>query len=62
MVHLTKQHLELYFISSPESSSLTPLFDTGSFTTSNPYHPDFVVKDPVDGTCTPINRFRILQI
>ena len=31
--------------SSPESSSLTPLFDTGSFTTSNPYHPDFVVKD-----------------
>jgi hypothetical protein len=37
--------------SSPVSSSLTPLFNTGSFTTSNPYHPDFVVKDPSkDGT------------
>ena len=37
--------------SSPVSSSLTPLFDTGSFTTSNPYHPDFVVKDASkDGT------------
>jgi hypothetical protein len=37
--------------SSPVSSSLTPLFNTGSFTTSNAYHPDFVVKDPSkDGT------------
>ena len=37
--------------SSPVSSSLTPLFNTGSFTTSNPYHPDFVVKDASkDGT------------
>jgi len=37
--------------SSPESSSLIPLFNTGSFSDSNPYHPDFVVKNPsVDGT------------
>ena len=37
--------------SSPVSSSLTPLFNTGSFSTSNPYHPDFVVKDAsMDGT------------
>jgi hypothetical protein len=36
---------------SPVSSSLTPLFNTGSFTTSNPYHPDFVVKNASkDGT------------
>ena len=32
--------------SSPESTSLIPLFDTSSFTTSNDYHPDFVIKDP----------------
>ena len=37
--------------SSPESSSLIPVFNTGSFSDSNPYHPDFVVKNPsVDGT------------
>ena len=37
--------------SSPESSSLIPIFNTGSFSDSNPYHPDFVVKNPsVDGT------------
>ena len=30
--------------SSPVSSSLTPLFNTGSYSTSNPYHPDFVDK------------------
>ena len=37
--------------SSPESASLVPLFNTGSFVSSNPYHPDFVVKDPTqDGT------------
>ena len=48
--------------SSPVSSSLTPLFNTGSFT-SNPYHPDFVDKDASkDGTAHSINRFRILQI
>ena len=36
---------------SPVSSSLTPLFNTGSFTTSNQYHPDFVVKNASkDGT------------
>ena len=36
--------------SSPVSSSLTPLFNTGSFT-SNPYHPDFVLKNAdEDGT------------
>ena len=37
--------------SSPVSSSLTPVFNTGSFSTSNLYHPDFVVKDASqDGT------------
>lgn len=37
--------------SSPESASLVPLFDTGSFVSSNPYHPDFLVKTPTsDGT------------
>jgi hypothetical protein len=37
--------------SSPESSCVPPLFNTGSFTTSNPHHPDFVVKNPnADGT------------
>jgi len=37
--------------SSPESASVPPLFNTGSFSTSNPHHPDFVVKNPdVDGT------------
>ena len=36
--------------SSPESSSLVPLFDTGSFSTSYPYHPDFVVKNPTEDT------------
>ena len=34
--------------SSPESSSLIPLFDTGSFSSNNSYHPDFVVKNPTD--------------
>jgi len=35
---------------SPESASVSPLFNTGSFSTSNTYHPDFVVKDPdIDG-------------
>ena len=49
--------------SSPVSSSLTPLFDTGSFTTSNPYHPDFVVKDASkDGTAHQSTGVRILQI
>jgi len=37
--------------SSPESDCVPPLFNTGSFTTSNPHHPDFVVKNPTsDGT------------
>ena len=36
--------------SSPESSSLIPLFDTGSFSSNNPYHPDFIVKNPSDDT------------
>jgi len=37
--------------SSPESASLVPLFNTGSFVSSNPYHPDFLVKTPTsDGT------------
>jgi len=37
--------------SSPESASVPPIFDTGSFSTSNAYHPDFVVKNPAaDGT------------
>ena len=37
--------------SSPVSSSLTPLFNTGSYSTSNPYHPDFVIKNAdEDGT------------
>ena len=37
--------------SSPVSSSLIPVFNTGSFSDSNAYHPDFVVKNPAqDGT------------
>ena len=37
--------------SSPESASVVPIFNTGSFSNSNAYHPDFVVKDPdTDGT------------
>tara|TARA_R100000781_G_scaffold51398_1_gene33863 strand:- start:1023 stop:2828 length:1806 start_codon:yes stop_codon:yes gene_type:complete len=37
--------------SSPESASLIPLFNTGSFSDTNAYHPDFVVKNPAnDGT------------
>jgi len=37
--------------SSPESASLVPAFNTGSFSDNNAYHPDFVVKDPSkDGT------------
>ena len=37
--------------SSPESASLVPVFNTGSFSDNNAYHPDFVVKDPSkDGT------------
>ena len=36
--------------SSPESSSLIPLFDTGSFSSNNSYHPDFVVKNPTADT------------
>ena len=37
--------------SSPESASLVPLFNTGSFASSNSYHPDFLVKTPTsDGT------------
>ena len=36
--------------SSPESSSLIPLFDTGSFSSNNSYHPDFVVKNPAADT------------
>jgi hypothetical protein len=37
--------------SSPESASLVPLFNTGSFVSSNQYHPDFLVKTPTsDGT------------
>tara|TARA_Y100001973_G_scaffold82309_1_gene121624 strand:+ start:833 stop:2650 length:1818 start_codon:yes stop_codon:yes gene_type:complete len=37
--------------SSPESSSVVPLFNTSSFVSSNPYHPDFLVKTPTqDGT------------
>ena len=37
--------------SSPESASLIPLFNTSSFSDTNAYHPDFVVKDASkDGT------------
>ena len=37
--------------SSPESVSLIPVFNTGSFSDTNAYHPDFVVKNPAqDGT------------
>jgi len=37
--------------SSPVSSSLIPVFNTGSFSDSNAYHPDFVIKNPAqDGT------------
>ncbi|MAG48624.1 hypothetical protein CMO86_02815 [Candidatus Woesearchaeota archaeon] len=37
--------------SSPESASLIPLFNTSSFSDTNAYHPDFVVKNPAqDGT------------
>ena len=37
--------------SSPESASLIPTFNTSSFSDTNAYHPDFVVKDASrDGT------------
>jgi|TARA_B100000900_G_scaffold251474_1_gene214250 hypothetical protein len=37
--------------SSPVNSSLIPIFNTGSFSDSNAYHPDFVIKNPAqDGT------------
>ena len=37
--------------SSPESASLIPIFNTSSFSDTNAYHPDFVVKNPTeDGT------------
>ena len=37
--------------SSPVNSSLIPVFNTGSFSDSNAYHPDFVIKNPAqDGT------------
>ena len=37
--------------SSPESASLVPIFNTSSFSDTNAYHPDFVIKDPdTDGT------------
>ena len=37
--------------SSPESASLVPIFNTSSFSDTNAYHPDFVVKDASrDGT------------
>ena len=37
--------------SSPESASVVPIFNTGSFSDGNAYHPDFVIKDPdTDGT------------
>jgi hypothetical protein len=37
--------------SSPESSSVIPIFNTSSFSDTNAYHPDFVVKNPSqDGT------------
>jgi len=37
--------------SSPESSSVIPIFNTSSFSDTNAYHPDFVVKNPTqDGT------------
>ena len=46
-----KETFRTILSSSPESTSLVPLFDTGSFTTSNPHHPDFVIKSPTeDGT------------
>ena len=36
---------------SPESASVVPVFNTGSFSDNNAYHPDFVIKDPSkDGT------------
>ncbi len=36
---------------SPESASVVPVFNTGSFSDNNAYHPDFVIKDPDnDGT------------
>ena len=41
-----KNTFRIILNSSPENSSVIPLFDTGSFTTSNDYHPDFVIKDP----------------
>jgi len=32
--------------SSPVSSSLVPLFNTGSFSSNNQYHPDYLVRNP----------------
>ena len=37
--------------SSPENNSVIPIFNTSSFSDTNAYHPDFVVKNPAqDGT------------
>jgi len=37
---------------SPESASLVPLFNTGSFVSSNSYHPDFLVRVPTEHATT----------
>ena len=47
----SKNTFRTILTSSPESASLVPLFNTGSFVSSNSYHPDFLVKTPTsDGT------------
>ena len=38
--------------SSPESASLVPLFNTGSFVSSNTYHPDYLVRIPTSHATT----------
>ena len=45
--------------SSPVSSSLIPLFNTGSFSSNNSYHPDYLVRNPADHAKGPMGQFGI---
>ena len=45
--------------SSPESASLIPLFDTGSFSSNNSYHPDYLVRNPSEHAKGPGGEYGI---
>ena len=42
--------------SSPVSSSLIPLFNTGSFSSNNPHHPDYLVREPGQHAAGPMGQ------